>query len=133
MTEDEVRAIVRTSVAEGLFLTEDEVAPETTLFSDLAAESIDLLDILFRLEQAFGIRLKGSDISDYILGDLSPEELVDADGGLTEQGRAQLTRTMPQVDVSAIGPGADIMSLMGLFSVQNLTDLVMQRVASVPG
>ncbi len=131
MTEQDIPAIVRTCVAEGLFLSEDEVTPDTALFEDLAAESIDLLDILFRLERALGIRLKGADISEHILGGMTPDDFVGSDGRLTEQGQAQLHKAMPQLDVSTLGEGVDIMTLLGRFTVQNLTDLVTERVATI--
>jgi acyl carrier protein len=128
MTEDEIRAAVRSCIAEGLFLGEEEVTPDTALFGDLAAESIDMLDILFRIERRLGVRLKGSDISEHILG-MSQEEFADADGRVTAKGAAQLRKVMPQVDIDAMEGKVDAMALLNLFNVRNLTDLVVERVA----
>ena len=54
------------AVVGALGVGEDEVTPEATLMDDLGAESIDLLDILFRIERSTGVKVQASDIGEYI-------------------------------------------------------------------
>ncbi len=58
VTQDGILDTVRTAVAEAMFVDKDEVQPDTKLFVDLGAESIDLLDILFRVERQTGIKVE---------------------------------------------------------------------------
>ena len=54
-SKQEVYEKIRSALVDALGVDDDEVAPEATLVGDLGAESIDFLDIVFRLEKAFGI------------------------------------------------------------------------------
>ena len=54
---DEVFEKVKTCLVEALGVDDDEVTPEATMVGDLGAESIDFLDIVFRLEEAFDIKI----------------------------------------------------------------------------
>ena len=61
-TKDEVFAKVRTALTEALGVDDEEVVPEATMVGDLGAESIDFLDIVFRLEKSFGIEIPRSEL-----------------------------------------------------------------------
>ena len=83
MTEEEVFAKVKESLVDALGVDDDEVTSEATLTGDLGAESIDFLDIVFRLEKAFDIKIpRGELFPDNILN--NPEFVQD--GRLTEKG-----------------------------------------------
>jgi len=77
MTNEKIREAVRTSVAEALGVEEDEVTPDATLMEELGAESIDLLDILFRIERSIGVKIQAADLSEYVQGGI-PDEGPDA-------------------------------------------------------
>ena len=62
-TSEEVFAKVQTALIDALGVDDDEVTPGATLVGDLGAESIDFLDIVFRLEKAFGISIPREDLS----------------------------------------------------------------------
>ena len=93
MTRDDIFAKVSDRLQDALGVDEDEVTPEATLTGDLGAESIDFLDIVFRLEKAFGIKIPR--------GELFPESLTAADsnfvqdGVVTDDGLAELRTKMP--------------------------------------
>ena len=57
MDENTILEKVKESVVEALGVDEEEVKPDSVLFDDLGAESLDLLDIVFRLEKSFGIKI----------------------------------------------------------------------------
>jgi acyl carrier protein len=132
MTQDEIYGAVQTAVADALGLDEDEVTPDATLLDDLGAESIDLLDILFRLERSLGVKIQASDLAEHIQGGIPDDEFGDADGVITPLGMAQLRKAMPQIGEDMAGK-LEAEKVMGLFTVQNLVDMVSARAAATSG
>lgn len=124
-------AIVRTALAAALGVDEDEVEPDATIMGDLGAESIDLLDVLFRLERLAGVRIQSHEIADQLQGELSDEEFEAADGTVTAAGLAQLHRVLPQIDPATPAGTLVADEIMSLFTVRNLADLVAARAAEV--
>jgi acyl carrier protein len=94
---------------------------------DLGAESIDLLDILFRIEKATGVKIEASDLGDYIQGGIPDEEFSDSDEVITEKGAEHLHKVMPQTDPSDVAGSLKAEEVMTLFTVQNLADMVKSR------
>lgn len=96
-SEQEVFEKVRAALVDALGVDDDEVKPEATLVGDLGAESIDFLDIVFRLEKAFSVKIPR--------GELFPDDILTnaqfvKDGKLTGEGLAQLKKRMPFADLS---------------------------------
>ena len=96
-TSDEVFEKVRETLVDALGVDDDEVTPQATLIGDLGAESIDFLDIVFRLEKNFDIKIPR--------GELFPENLTSAesgfvaDGVVTAAGLDELRKRMPHADI----------------------------------
>jgi len=110
-----------------LGVDEDEVVPNATLLGDLGAESIDLLDILFRIERKLGIKIQASDLSAHVQGGIPDEEFGDDNGIVNARGLAQLKKVMPQLDTDALSGKLEAGKVMTLFTVQNLVDMVAER------
>src|SRR5213083_764492 len=97
MTDDEIFAMVRTTLVEALSVDDDQVTPTARLKGDLGAESIDFLDIVFRLEKQFGVTIPREE--------LFPESLFQGDaafvsgGKVTAIGLAELEKQMPYADL----------------------------------
>ena len=97
-TNDEIFEKVQSTLVDALGVDEDDVTPDATLFKDLGAESIDLLDIVFRLERNFGIKIPR--------GELFPESIFQGDpdfvqdGKVTQKGLDELRQKMPFADLS---------------------------------
>src|SRR5215216_7624951 len=92
VTKDEVYKKVQEALVDALGVDEEEVTPQATLQGDLGAESIDFLDIVFRLEKAFGIKIER--------GELFPEDILTnteyvSDGKVNSAGIAKLKERMP--------------------------------------
>ncbi len=88
---------VQETLCEALSVDEDEVTEEATLVGDLGAESIDFLDIVFRLEKAFNIKVER--------GELFPEDIFTNDtfaqnNRLTAEGLAALRERLPFIDLT---------------------------------
>jgi acyl carrier protein len=118
-SQDEIYAKVSATLVEALNVDEDEVRPTATLRGDLGAESIDFLDIVFRLERVFGIKIPR--------GELFPESIFQGDpdcvqGGLvTQKGLAELRARMPFADLSGFERNPEVNDVGDLFTVEMIT------------
>ncbi len=125
MTEAEVFEKVRETLVEALGVDEEDVTPEVTLTGDLGAESIDFLDIVFRLEKAFDIKIpRGELFPDNVLN--NPEFVQD--GKLTDAALTQLKERMPHADFSEFEQDPDVSRMGELFKVQTIVNYVMGKV-----
>jgi acyl carrier protein len=122
-------AIVAEAVADALGIDIEEVVPEATVLGDLEAESIDLLDVLFRIEKAADVKLKVSDMAELLQGGIPDEEFADENDIINEVGLAQLKKSLPQIDIEELAGKLTADEVLSLFTVQNLTDLVTERAA----
>jgi acyl carrier protein len=131
MTEavNDYLAVVRSAIAAAVGVEEDEVQPEARIFGDLGAESIDLLDALFRIEQMAGVKIQASEIADLLQGGLSDEEFEGPGGIVTAAGLDQLQKVLPQIDPSELAGKLFADDIITLFTVTNLVDMVAQRAA----
>jgi acyl carrier protein len=129
ITFGDVYETVAGVVAESLNVDEGEVTPEAALQRDLGAESIDLLDIVFRLEKAFRIPIPR--------GELFPESVFQndaefvSDGRVTDAGMAELRARLPFADLEEFDHDRRLMSLPDLFTVGLIARYVARRL-SVP-
>ena len=115
MSQDEIFTKVSSTLVEALNVDEDQITPGATLQGDLGAESIDFLDIVFRLEREFGIKIPR--------GELFPESIFQGDpdfvqdGKLTPKGMAELKTRMPYADLSKFERDPNFEGLRDLFTV----------------
>lgn len=125
MTEDEVFEKVKETLVDALGVDEEEVTADATLTGDLGAESIDFLDIVFRLEKGFNIKIpRGELFPDGIFN--NPEFVKDSK--LTANGLAQLKTSMPHVDFTEFEQDPDINKMASLFKVQTIVSYVKTKV-----
>ena len=126
MTESEVYEKVKETLVDALGVDDAEVTPEATLTGDLGAESIDFLDIVFRLEKTFNIKIpRGELFPDNILN--NPEFVQN--GKLTASGLTQLKQRMPHADFTDFEQNPDISKMAELFKVQTIVNYVKGKVA----
>ncbi len=124
-SEQEVLEKVKETLIEALGVDDEEVTPQATLTGDLGAESIDFLDIVFRLEKAFDIKIpRGELFPDNILNN---PELVQ-DGKLTEAGLQQLKDRMPHADFGEFEQDPNINKMAELFKVQTIVNYILTKV-----
>jgi acyl carrier protein len=126
-TRTDILVAVQQAAADALGLDETDVTPDSTLLGDLGAESIDLLDILFRIERKSGVKVQASDLADHIQGGIPDEEFGDENEIVTATGLTHLKTVMPQIDVAELTGALSADQVMSLFTVDNLTDLVTAR------
>lgn len=126
-SREEIDSAVKEAVTEALALDEDEVTPDATLMDELGAESIDLLDILFRIEKSVGVKIEASDLGDHIQGGIPDEEFGDENDVITPKGMEQLKKVMPQIDAEELEGNLKADEVISYFTVQNLSDMVAER------
>lgn len=127
MSLTQITEAVHTAVADALGAEPEEVVDDATLLDDLGAESIDLLDILFRLERSLGVKIQAAELAEYVQGGIPEEEFGDENEIVTDRALAQLKTVMPQIDVEALTGTLKATQVMGLFTVANLVQLVVQK------
>jgi acyl carrier protein len=126
-TAEEIYAKVRETLVDALGVDDDEVAPDATLVGDLGAESIDFLDIVFRLEKNFSIKIPR--------GELFPESLAAdptlvKDGMVTESGVEELRKRMPHADVEKFAKNPKVENIQELFTVQMIVNFIQKKLAA---
>ena len=102
MSKDEVLSAVQEAIVGALGVDEEEVTPDATILGELGAESIDLLDILFRLERKVGVKIQASDLAAYVQGGIPDDEFGDSNNIITDKGLDQLKKVMPQIDSDSL-------------------------------
>ncbi len=124
---DEVFSKVQLVLSDALGVDEDEVVSDATLQEDLGAESIDFLDIVFRLEKEFSIKIpKGELFPDDILNN---PEFVDGDR-MTPAGLEQIKTAMPHADFSEFEKDPAVAKMSGLFTVNTIVRYVEGKMAA---
>jgi acyl carrier protein len=121
MSRDEVFKKVESVLVDALGVDEDEVTEEATLTGDLGAESIDFLDIVFRLEKAFDIKIPR--------GELFPDDILNnpdfvENGRMTDAGMAQLKKSMPHANFEEFEKDPSVSRMPDLFTVKAIVDFV---------
>jgi len=122
MSRDEIFNHVREVLVDALGRDEEEVTEKATLMGDLGAESIDFLDIMFRLEKAFNIKVPREELfpaeavmtnSEYVSG-----------GKVTAKGLAELKNRMPHTDFSEFEKNPDVNKIADLFTVAAIVNFI---------
>jgi len=122
ISRDEIFQQVQDIMVDALGVDDDEVTAQATLMGDLGAESIDFLDIVFRLEKAFGIKIPREEL--FPAENLSSNPELVKNGKLTESGLAALRNAMPHTDLAAFENDPDINKLADLFTVNSIVNYV---------
>src|SRR6476646_4068142 len=122
VTKDEVFKKVQTALVDA-----QEVTPQATMVGDLGAESIDFLDIVFKLEKAFGIEIPRNE--------LSPEDILTnaefvKDGKVTPTGIGELKRRMPFVDFAKFEANPQVREVSNLLTGGDLCRYVEGKVGA---
>jgi acyl carrier protein len=125
-TQDEIFQKVQSTLVDALGVDEEDVTRAATLQGDLGAESIDFLDIVFRLERNFGIKIPR--------GELFPENVVSdpemiSNGKLTTKGLEELKARMPYADLSSFAANPEVEKIGDLYTVDMLVHYVQSKLA----
>src|SRR6201997_2224718 len=126
-SQGEIYQKVSATLVEALNVDEEEIKPTSTLQGDLGAESIDFLDIVFRLEREFEIKIPR--------GELFPESIFQGDpefvqnGKVTDKGLSELRMRMPFADLSDFEKNPQVSRLSDLFTVDLITQYIQGKLS----
>jgi acyl carrier protein len=127
-TSNEIYEKVREILVDALGADESECTPDATLMGDLGAESIDFLDIVFRLEKTFSVKIPR--------GELFPDNFAAADpsltkdGALTTAGIAELRKRLPHADVDKFAKDPKVENIQDLFTVGMIVKFMEAKLAA---
>jgi acyl carrier protein len=127
-SQDEIYSKVSATLVEALNVDEEDIKPTSTLQGDLGAESIDFLDIVFRLEREFGIKIPR--------GELFPESIFQGDPELVQDGRVtpkgleELRGKMPFADLTKFEQNPEVGKLSDLFTVDLIARYIQGKLAN---
>ncbi len=126
MSREEIFEKVQEVLVDALGLDDDEVTEEATLMGDLGAESIDFLDIVFRLEKAFDIKVPREELfpAESVLN--NPEFV--SGGKLTDKGLAELKARMPHTHLGEFEQDPDVNKIADLFTVSAIVNFIEGKV-----
>jgi len=121
ISREEIYDKVRAVLVDALGVDEGDVTPQAVVRDDLGAESIDFLDISFRLEKAFGIKIGK--------GEMMPENVATdpnfvQNGKITPAGIAELKKRMPHSDFSAFEKDPTVENMSKLFTVDAIVNYI---------
>jgi acyl carrier protein len=128
LTQEEIYTKVSSTLVEALNVDEEDVKPGATLQGDLHAESIDFLDIVFRLEREFGIKIPRDE--------LFPEAIFAGDpnfvqnGKVTDKGLEALRARMPFADLSEFEKNPELSHMGDLFTVDLIAKYIQGKLGA---
>jgi acyl carrier protein len=129
MTKDEIFQKVAGTLVEALNVDEDQVSMSSTLQGDLGAESIDFLDIVFRLEREFSIKIPRNELFPESIFQGDPDLVKD--GKVTAKGIAELRDKMPYADLSEFQKNPTLEGISDLFTVNLIVSYIESKLRKV--
>jgi acyl carrier protein len=127
-SKSDIYSKVQEALVDALGVDDDEVTPEATLQGDLGAESIDFLDIVFRLEKQFGVKIPREELFPESIFQGDPEFVKD--GKVTAKGLAELRSKMPYADLSEFEKNPTLEGISDLFTVHLIVSYIESKLAA---
>lgn len=127
LSREEIYSKVQAVLVDALGVDEEDVTPDAVLRDDLGAESIDYLDIQFRLEKTFGIKIEKGEM-------FNPELANDPNfvqgSKITPNGIAELKSRMPFADVAQLEADPELDNMAKLFTVGMIANFVESKLTA---
>ena len=127
MDRAELVDVVREVAAEAIAIEPERVLADSNLY-DLGAQSLEFLDIVFKLEQRYDIEITRGEMERAARGDMSEDEFA-PDGVISEVGLERLRELMPESSARIV-PGLRVSQILSLFSVTTFARIVENKLAS---
>jgi acyl carrier protein len=134
ISKEEIMAVfpkVAATMADALGCDVEKVKPDASLIDDLGAESIDFLDIVFRLERSFKVKIPRGKIVEEARGDLSEAEF-DQGGVVSEAGLARLKSFLNEVPAERFKSPMTVAEIPRLFTTETFCKMVIRQQRAAP-
>ncbi len=132
MTEHEIFDRIKPLLKEVLGIAPENIRLESVLVTDLGAESIDLLDLSFLIEETFNVTIEGNEI-EREAGKRLSGGVYEKDGRLTDEALAEIRKALPELDASKLVKGLRKAELPSLLTVQFFVNLIARKLAAKEG
>ena len=132
MTEPEILEKLKPLLIEVLGVTQDKILLSSVLVTDLGAESIDLLDLSFRIEETFNVTIEGNEIEREASKPL-PGGVYEKDGRFTDEALAEIRKALPELDRGRLVSGLRKMDLPSLLTVEFFVKLIARKLTEKAG
>jgi len=132
MTESEIFERLKPLLMEVLGVALEKIRLESVLVADLGAESIDLLDLSFRIEETFNVTIEGNEIEREASRRM-PGGVYEKDGRLTEEALAEIRKSLPELEARKLVGGLRKMDLPTLLTVNFFVKLIGRKLAEKEG
>jgi acyl carrier protein len=129
--EQKILEEVKKAISEGLDIAAKRVKPESSLIKDLGAESLDFLDINYRIEQTFGIKMARHSVMEHMEEMFGEESAIDSNGKLTDKAVKVLGRRFNNAG-GELYAGMDMDELPSQVTVQSIVEGVFSLLDSLP-
>jgi acyl carrier protein len=131
ITEQKILDETKKAVVETLRVDESSIKPESSLMKDLGAESLDFLDINYRLEQTFGIKMARHFVLEHIEEMFGEGTAIDENGQLTERA-IELLKIRFGENMPDLSQGTDMDEVPNYITVQSIVSGIMDILSSLP-
>src|SRR5205085_10378755 len=128
-SQEEMYQKVSATLVDALNVEQNEIKPSATLQGDLGAESIDFLDIVFRLEREFGIKIPRNELFPESIFQGDPEFVQN--GKVTQKGLDELRQKMPFADLAKFEQNPELTAISDLFTVEMITKYIEGKLTKV--
>ena len=132
MTENDIFEQLKPLLVEVLGVAPEKIHQDSVLVPDLGAESIDLLDLSFRVEETFNVTVESNEIEREASKRL-PGGVYEKDGRLTDEALAEIRKALPELDRGKLVPGLKKMDLPSLLTVQFFVKLIERKLTEKAG
>jgi acyl carrier protein len=116
---------VRAIVADVLAVDESKIRPDGSLIDDYGGESIDFLDLVFRLEKEFKVKIPRGQIEKEARGAMAESEFAE-NGRLTATGMTRLKEYLSEVPPERFRERMSVAEIPTLFTVETFCKLVLR-------
>lgn len=127
MEKEEIFGVVKEGLVEVLGVDEDSITMDSSLYDDLGAESLDLIDLFFRIEKEINVRITMGEIQKVLQGDIPEEEFFDENGIVTPVALVHLQKLIPDRNLPEIAEELDQVKIFSLFTVRHLIDMIADK------
>jgi acyl carrier protein len=128
MTEEEITRELRPLIAEVTGTRPEEIRPESVLVEELGADSIDLLDLSFLVEEKFGITIEPNEFEKKVRARI-PGGIYEKDGVLTAEALEELRKLLPELDDGRLGPGLRKVDIPSRLTVSVFVHVIQRKLA----
>ncbi|MCJ7694825.1 MAG: phosphopantetheine-binding protein [Anaerolineaceae bacterium] len=128
MTEQEIFEKLIPLIREVTGVREDQITMDSGLMQDLGAESVDLLDFSFLIEETFDIVIDADEFEQQTSKRLNSKE-YEKDGVLTDEALKELRKALPEVPVEYLKPGLKKIELPSVLNVAVFVHLIQRKLA----